>query len=192
LQAQFLDVPQKRERLIIMGIRKDLDMPWIFPRMNRPIIPLYRALANIGESSSAQFSAAKKEVMKQVPEGGNWRNLDVELQKKYLGASYNQSGGKTGMARRLSRYEPSLTLTCAPSQKQTERGHPTENRPLSIREYARIQTFPDEWIFAGSLQSQYRQIGNAVPVNLAYHLGHAVRYMLEDKQDIASQEIINP
>jgi DNA (cytosine-5)-methyltransferase 1 len=64
-----------------------------------------------------------------------------------------------------------LTLTCNPAQKQTERCHPEETRPLEIREYARIQTFPDAWQFAGSTSSQYKQIGNAVPVNLAQALG---------------------
>jgi DNA (cytosine-5)-methyltransferase 1 len=66
--------------------------------------------------------------------------------------------------------EPSLTLTTSPAQKQTERCHPTETRPLSVREYARIQTFPDYYKFAGSSAAQYKQIGNAVPVELAYHV----------------------
>ena len=84
------------------------------------------------------------------------------------------------MARRLSLDEPSLTLTCAPAQKQTERCHPTETRPLTVREYARIQTFPDNWDFAGSLSSQYKQIGNAVPVNLAKAMGHSLIRLLND------------
>ena len=95
-----------------------------------------------------------------------------------MGGSYGLGGGKTGMARRLSLDEPSLTLTCAPAQKQTERCHPTETRPLSVREYARIQTFPDEWIFEGSLFSKYKQIGNAVPVNLAYAIGRSLVRLL--------------
>ena len=75
--------------------------------------------------------------------------------------SYYLGGGKTGMARRLSMDEPSLTLTCSPSQKQTERCHPKETRPLTVREYARIQTFPDKWELKGSKSAQYKQIGNA-------------------------------
>lgn len=84
------------------------------------------------------------------------------------------------MARRLSLEEPSLTLTCAPAQKQTERCHPLETRPLTVREYARIQTFPDDWKFVGNLTSQYRQIGNAVPVNLAYAIGRSLVRLLND------------
>ena len=88
--------------------------------------------------------------------------------------SFYLSGGKTGMARRMSWEEPCLTLTCSPAQKQTERCHPEETRPFTVREYARIQTFPDEWVFKGPVTAQYRQIGNAVPVNLAFHMGEAI------------------
>ena len=117
--------------------------------------------------------------MKQVPQGGCWKDLPLEIQKEYMGKSFHLSGGKTGMARRLAWDEPSLTLTCAPAQKQTERCHPEETRPLNIREYARIQTFPDDWEFKGSISSQYKQIGNAVPVNLGYHIGRCLIAMLD-------------
>ena len=94
--------------------------------------------------------------------------------------SYFLGGGKTGMARRLSLDAPSLTLTCAPAQKQTERCHPEHTRPLNIREYARIQTFPDSWEFFGSISSQYKQIGNAVPVNLATAVGKKLIALLNN------------
>ena len=95
-----------------------------------------------------------------------------------MGNSYFLGGGKTGLARRLSWEEPSLTLTCAPAQGQTERCHPSQTRPLTIREYARIQTFPDNWEFEGSASSQYRQIGNAVPVNLGHAIGRSLIRLL--------------
>ena len=82
------------------------------------------------------------------------------------------------MARRLSMDEPSLTLTCAPAQKQTERCHPTETRPLTIREYARIQTFPDYWEFEGSMADQYKQIGNAVPPLMARSIAESIKCLL--------------
>ncbi len=87
------------------------------------------------------------------------------------------------MARRLSWEEPSLTIVCSPAQKQTERCHPVETRPLTARESARIQTFPDDWDFQGSLGSQYKQIGNAVPVNLGFHIGGALIAMLDGDFD---------
>ena len=95
------------------------------------------------------------------------------------------------MARRLAWDEPSLTLTCAPAQKQTERCHPSETRPLTVREYARIQTFPDNWDFAGSTASRYKQIGNAVPVNLGYHVGRCLIAMLSGHYD-EDMEVIYP
>ena len=112
-----------------------------------------------------------------------------ELQKEYMKGSFYLSGGKTGMARRLSWDEPSLTLTCAPAQKQTERCHPSETRPLTIREYARIQSFPDTWEFKGSIGAQYKQIGNAVPVNLSYHIGCCLIAMLNQIQTKRFQKI---
>ena len=91
-----------------------------------------------------------------------------------MGKSYYSGGGKRGFLRRLSMKEPSLTLLCSPTQKQTERCHPIETRPFNIREYARIQTFPDNYKFSGNIASQYKQIGNAVPVKLAYKLGRSI------------------
>jgi len=183
LKAQYFDVPQKRERLIILGVRKDLNLPIFFPKEKDYLISLKEALQNCPKSEGQQYSKRKKEIMKLIPEGGYWRNLPKDLQKQYMSTSYYTSGGKTGMARRLSWNEPSLTLTCAPAQKQTERCHPKETRPLTIREYARIQTFPDSWEFIGSISSQYRQIGNAVPVNLGFHIGQCIIAMLNKKID---------
>ncbi|PHT96395.1 Modification methylase PspPI [Capsicum chinense] len=105
--------------------------------------------------------------MDLVPEGGYWRDLPDDIQRAYMKKSYFLGGGKTGMARRLAWDQPSLTLTCAPAQNQTERCHPEYTRPLTTREYARIQTFPDEWEFYGSLSSIYRQIGDTSPESIA-------------------------
>ena len=122
--------------------------------------------------------------MSMVPEGGDWRNLPEDIQREYLKGSFHLGGGKTGMARRLAMDEPSLTLTCAPAMKQTERCHPVETRPLTVREYARIQTFPDDWQFAGKRDEQYKQIGNAVPVNLAAAVGRSLIRLFNDIENI--------
>jgi DNA (cytosine-5)-methyltransferase 1 len=176
-----LDVPQKRERLIIFGLREDERSSILFPVEKDYTISLRAALKEVPSSQGQVYSAAKVEIMKRIPEGGYWRDLPEKLQMQYMGASYFMGGGKTGMARRLAWGEPSLTLTCNPAQKQTERCHPRETRPLTTREYARIQCFPDDWEFSGSVSSIYKQIGNAVPVNLGYHIGLAIRAMLGDK-----------
>lgn len=191
LRAQYLDVPQKRERLIIIAVRKDLNIPILFPKERDYTISLREALDGVPESPYQKYSEKKKEVLDLVPPGGYWRDLPDALQREYLGGSYHLSGGKTGMARRLSWDEPSLTLTCAPAQKQTERCHPAETRPLAVREYARLQTFPDDWQFEGSLAAQYKQIGNAVPVNLGYHVGRCLIAMLRNELEM-EMEIAKP
>ena len=112
--------------------------------------------------------------MSLVPEGGNWKNLSDDLQREYMNGSFYLGGGKTGLARRLSMSAPSLTIVCSPAMKQTERCHPIETRPLTVRESARIQTFPDNWEFSGSKHAAYKQIGNAVPVNLAWAIARSV------------------
>ncbi|MBI2551610.1 DNA (cytosine-5-)-methyltransferase [Candidatus Uhrbacteria bacterium] len=192
VRAQYLDVPQKRERLIILGVRNDLDLPLLFPREKDYTISLREALQGCPKSPGQEYPPKKKKILSLVPPGGYWRDLPPKIQKEYMMASYYMGGGKTGMARRLSWDEPSLTLTCAPAQKQTERCHPAETRPLTVREYARIQTFPDDWKFTGSTSSQYKQIGNAVPVNLGYHMGKCLIAMLENKPDLRTMERAEP
>lgn len=191
LRAQYLDVPQKRERVVIIAVRKDLKIPILFPQERNYTISMREALKDCPPSVGQEYPKHKKEILDLIPGGGYWRNLPLELQKKYMGASFYMGGGKTGMARRLSWDEPSLTLTCSPAQKQTERCHPGETRPLNVREYARVQTFPDKWNFGGSVGAQYKQIGNAVPVNLGYHIGRCAIAMLEGKKGEFMEEV-NP
>lgn len=192
LRAQFLDVAQKRERLIIMGVRDDLDLTPLFPAENDYTMTLREVLRGVSKSAGQDYSAAKSKVMQRIPEGGNWHALNDQQQRDYMGASYFLGGGRTGMARRLAWDEPSLTLTCSPAQKQTERCHPEETRPLTTREYARVQSFPDAWEFAGSTSSIYRQIGNAVPVNLAYHLGRCLVAMLDPEEPRKGMFTVEP
>ncbi|GAB4276591.1 MAG: DNA (cytosine-5-)-methyltransferase [Oscillatoriaceae cyanobacterium] len=172
LNAVNYDVPQKRERVIIVGTRP--GMRFFYPQPSPKILTLRDALKDVPPSVGIKYSARKAAVLELVPPGGCWRDLPEDVQKSYMMKNYYLEGGKTGIARRISWDEPSLTLTTSPSQKQTERCHPEETRPFTVREYARIQTFPDEWEFAGGVGSQYRQIGNAVPVNFADHLGRAI------------------
>ncbi|MGL4981380.1 MAG: DNA cytosine methyltransferase [Treponemataceae bacterium] len=184
LKAIYYKVPQKRERLILVGIRNDLahyTTEFKFPEKYTRVLTLADAFfkgelydTNVPISEGVEYPKRKKEIMDKVPEGGYWRDLPDELQREYMKGSYFLGGGKTGLARRLSMKTPSLTLVCSPAMTQTERCHPTETRPLTIRESARIQTFPDDWIFQGAKGQQYKQIGNAVPVNLAYALGLSI------------------
>lgn len=178
LNSIYYNVPQKRERIIILGILKEQNIIFNFPEKNNIQIFLKDVLYNVPESNGAKYSDDKIKLFKLIPQGGCWVNLPLELQKSYLGKSFLSGGGKRGILYRLSMEKQSLTLLCTPQQKQTERCHPLEERPLTIREYARIQTFPDDYIFTGSLASQYKQIGNAVPVELAKCLGNSLRKSL--------------
>jgi DNA (cytosine-5)-methyltransferase 1 len=91
-----------------------------------------------------------------------------------MGKSYYLGGGKTGFLRRLAWDRPSPTLVTHPAMPATDLAHPEENRPLSIQEYKRIQEFPDNWLLAGSLIQQYKQVGNAVPVSLGFAVGNLI------------------
>lgn len=193
LRALRYKVPQKRERLILIAIRNDYadKVKFEWPSPYHRIMTLRDAFFagdlypdDVPQAPYQKYPEKKQRVLAMVPEGGDWRDLPVDIQKEYMGASFYLGGGKTGMARRLTLDEPSLTLTCAPAQKQTERCHPTETRPLTVREYARIQTFPDSWVFAGNLTSQYKQIGNAVPVNLAWAVGRSIINLLNQIDEI--------
>ena len=181
LKAVHYKVPQKRERLILVGIRKDISIKYEYPKPYHKVYNLSDALkkselfdCDVPQSEGVKYPLGKKEVLDLVPPKGYWRDLPLEIQKKFMGQSFYLGGGKTGMARRIGWDEPCLTLTCSPAQKQTERCHPDESRPFTVREYARIQTFPDDWKFYGSTAQQYKQIGNSVPINLGREIGYSI------------------
>ncbi len=187
LKAINYKVPQKRERLILVGIRKDIDIQYEYPKPYHKVYNLKDALkkgelfdTDVPKSEGAKYPKSKREVLELVPPKGYWRDLPLEVQKSFMGGSFYLGGGKTGIARRIGWDEPCLTLTCSPAQKQTERCHPEETRPFTVREYARIQTFPDDWAFAGSIAQQYKQIGNAVPVNLGVEVGYSIVKFLNE------------
>ncbi len=181
LKAVFHKVPQKRERLFLVGIKKGSGITFNYPKPEKKMMNLSSALkagdlfdTDVPESIGQSYPKRKYEIMTLIPPGGYWRDLPEEIQREYMLKSYYLGGGKTGMARRISWDEPCLTLTTSPAQKQTERCHPEHTRPFQTREYARIQTFPDNWLFEGSVNQIYKQIGNAVPVNLAFALGKEI------------------
>lgn len=174
LKANDYNVAQKRERTVIIGIREDIDIDYLppLPFEYKPV--LRDALKDVPKSEGAKYPEKKRKVLELVSPGGYWRDLPDEIAREYMGKSYYSGGGRTGMARKISWDEPSLTLTCSPAQKQTERCHPDEIRPFTVREYARIQSFTDDWKFYGSMSQQYKQIGNAVPVELAKSIGLSI------------------
>lgn len=171
LNAAYYGVGQKRERIVIIGIRNDVNIAFTYPKPDAKMTTLRQALKDCPPSIGEEYSEKKRKVLELVPPGGCWVDLPEDVAKTYMGKSYYSGGGRRGMARRISWDEPCLTLTCSPSQKQTERCHPEETRPFTVREYARIQSFPDDWKFCGGISDQYKQIGNAVPVEMARRIG---------------------
>lgn len=190
LDAVNYGVPQFRERFVLIGSRDNEDIFLPIPtHFQIHQNPAYR-WKTVGEtirdledehSECATLSPERKKYLHMVPEGGNWKDLPSEMIPIAMGGAYESGGGKVGFYRRLSYAQPAPTLTTSPAQKATMLCHPKLDRPLSVKEYARIQQFPDDWEFIGSTAAKYRQIGNAVPVGLGMAIGMAVLATAEKK-----------
>lgn len=183
LDAVHYGTPQFRERLVIIGSRDGenifLPIPSHFPKHQNPNMrwkTLGDAISNLDVGGDcAKFSPNIMRFLALLPEGGNWKNLPKDLIEEAMGGAFHSGGGKVGFYRRLNSHEPSPTLVTSPIQKATMLCHPTELRPLSVREYARIQQFPDDWKIEGKTTDCYRQIGNAVPIPLGRAIGEMLK-----------------
>lgn len=183
LNAADFGVPQTRQRLVVIGSRDGrgvrIPKPTHHPEGANGLSQwrtLGEALDGLREESPDYypFCPAKERYLRLVPEGGNWRQLPEELQREALGSAFVSWGGRSGFFRRLSRKRPSPALTTRPDSKATTLCHPTELRPLTVAEYARIQQFPDDWVFEGTVRKKYEQVGNAVPIGLGAAIGRAL------------------
>ena len=181
LNAWNYGVPQKRERLITVGIRNDFvgKTEYRFPKAHSYKPVLRDVLLDCPDGPGVPYGEKKRKIFELVPAGGYWRDIDPAIAKEYMKSCWDMEGGRTGILRRMSLDEPSLTVLTSPSQKQTERCHPLEARPFTVRENARCQTFPDDWEFCGNVSAQYKQVGNAVPVNLAYDIAKEIVHSLD-------------
>jgi len=92
LNAKDYDVPQKRERIIIVGTRKDLNISYEFPEPSPRKVVLRDALKNVPKSEGELYSEEKRKVLEMVPPGGCWVNLPVEVQKTYMGKAFSSGG----------------------------------------------------------------------------------------------------
>ncbi|MDO9499662.1 MAG: DNA cytosine methyltransferase [Falsiroseomonas sp.] len=191
LNAADFGVPQVRHRVFIIGFEngEEPDRPEPTHSMggdllHRPWRTIREAWHGLCDETSlcAKFSERKLSYLKMVPPGGNWRDLPEAVQRQSMGKAYHAKGGRTGYWRRLSFDETAPTILTEPQNASTSLCHPTEHRPINVREAARLQTFPDNWQFVGRTAEQYRLIGNAVPPLLASAVASVVsRQLLASK-----------
>lgn len=170
-------VPQSRERLLMIACSGGRVAPHLSPTHQERLRTFREAVAGLGGvGACARFRAGREKYFAMLCEGQNWRDLPESLQREALGGAYNSTGGRVGFCRRLAWDKPSPTLVTSPVMPATELCHPSELRPLSVNEYKRLQTFPDDWRVCGPMAAQYRQIGNAVPVEFGAAVGrHLLR-----------------
>ncbi|MEG4799747.1 DNA cytosine methyltransferase [Microcoleus sp. ARI1-B5] len=191
-------VPQCRERVIFIGYKSNDPVTLPLPTHSQKgtgkkpkWLTLREGLKDLVDPQPefVPYSESRLKYLRLLTAGQNWRDLPSELKAAAMGGAYKSEGGKVGFYRRLAWEKPSPTVTTSPHQKATDMCHPDELRPLSVRECARIQTFPDEWVFHGSTTSKYRQIGNAVPVLLGKAIGEYL-YQIVKGDRVQGREII--
>lgn len=196
LMASEFGVPQNRKRAFFIGLRsvKEFDFPVPF-LLNGNHITAFDAISDLPSQSliggtkyplrpktgyqktirvnsnvvfnheTTNHSDQTVEIISMVPDGGNYKNLPVELQK-----TRNVNIAWT----RLNSNRPSFTIDTG----HRHHFHYEFNRVPTVRESARIQSFPDTFIFYGSKTSQYKQVGNAVPPLLAKHIAIQLKKFL--------------
>lgn len=183
--------PQVRERLIIICSRENNKPPYLIPTHSQNgdfSLPKWRTFKDVTsdfieeEQEHINFPDSRLVYYRMLKPGQYWKHLPKDLQKEALGASYYAGGGKTGFLRRLSWDKPSPTLVTNPTMPATDLAHPEKDRPLSIQEYMRIQEFPDNWKFGGTILDKYRQIGNAVPKSLGKAVGTLIVKLLKGEE----------
>ncbi len=190
VDAADFGAPQHRLRFVMLGSRD--HPPPVMPFAShgvegQPYATVREAIQDLLENPGphSSYTDAVKRYFDLVPEGGNWRNLPTELQKEAMGGSFEAGGGKTGFYRRLAWDRPAPTITGRANRKGSALCHPSVTRPISVKEAAALQGFPPDWNIIGSMNEQYMQIGNAVPVHLGAAIGKAIfmhEYELSQKQ----------
>lgn len=187
VDAAEYGAPQHRLRFLMLGSR-DTAAPPVPPPTHgpagsglRPFRTVRDAIADLTSEPGphSQYTEEVARFFRLVPPGGNWRDLPNELQRDAMGGSFEAGGGKTGFYRRLSWDAPSPTITGRANRKGSALCHPEATRPLSVRECARMQGFPDEWRLAGAMAQQYLQVGNAVPVYFGRAIGASLSGILD-------------
>lgn len=198
--AADFGVPQHRQRVLIVGSLSG-SVPLMRPTHGpgdglKPWLTLADAIQGMEPGPHVEFRPSMVKYLKMLKPGENWRKLPPEAQHAALGGAFtskaSKAGGRSSYYRRLPWGRPCPTVLTSPAQKATPLCHPDHVRPLSVAEYAAIQQFPPDWVFKGSLTSQYKQIGNAVPVGLAEAIGrHIVAHASRAHGGHSLSELVN-
>ena len=184
LNASDYGVPQNRQRVFFVGVRKDLGIQFVFPeKQSKDNLTLKNILdmpEDVPNQVDWRLSPQALEMVAFIPEGGSWKDIPYDQlaprfqrirddMKKYRSPNFY---------RRFSREEINGTITASAQPENCGIVHPTENRRYTIREIARIQSFPDDFLFIDNspknITAMYKVIGNAVPVTLAKNLASAI------------------
>ena len=190
VDAKYFGVPQTRRRLVLVASKHDhVSLPKRkYGNKLRPLKTVYEAISHFppieaGESHPDvpnHFAAAVSEInlerLRNTPKnGGDRRSWPKEL---WLDCHKGKYSGHTDVYGRMAWHSPAPTLTGRCHSISNGRyGHPEQNRAISLREAASLQSFPNGYIFFGSNKHIAQQIGNAVPVRLAEELGKHILYM---------------
>lgn len=181
--AANFGAPQIRERVVMIGKLGGAKVPYLSPTHDEsgrygllPWITLREAVEDIEDKPHhyVEFPEKRLKYYRMLKEGQYWKDLPKDVQEEAMGATLKLGGGKTGFFRRVAFGRPSPTLVTDPTMPATDLCHPTENRPLSVEEYSRIQGFPDDWEICGPINEQYKQIGNAVPIKLGEAIARTI------------------
>ena len=184
LNASDYGVPQNRQRVFFVGVRKDLGVNFIFPPKQKKEHLTLRHILDIPNTVKNQvdwgLSPQALEMIKYIPEGGSWKDVPYEkLAPRFQRIRDNMKKYRSpNFYRRFSRDEINGTITASAQPENCGIIHPTENRRYTIREVARIQSFPDDFLFIDdspkNIVAMYKVIGNAVPVSLAQSVALAI------------------
>ena len=191
VNAADYGVPQNRQRVLFVGVRKDLGVTFTFPqKLSKENLTLRYVLdvpKNTPNNIDWPFSPQALDMISYIPEGGSWKNVPYEhLAPRFKKIRDNMKKYHSpNFYRRFSRDEICGTITASAQPENCGIIHPTENRRYTVREVARIQTFPDDFMFltdsTRNITAMYKVIGNAVPVNLAYNIATAILKQIFNK-----------
>lgn len=182
--AANFGAPQIRERVVMIGKLGNEKVSYLAPTHDengaygflpwRTLADALKFLPSDVVHHNIDFPEKRLKYYRMLKEGQYWKDLPEKYQKEAMGNVYLLGGGRTGFYRRVSYKRPSPTLVTNPAMPATDLCHPTEDRPLSVEEYAAIQEFPQDWKICGPVLEQYKQIGNAVPIKLGTAIANTI------------------